>query len=339
MQQLTCVGSNRVEWREVAEPLITADTDALVRPLAVARCEIDPLLIAGASDTSAPFALGHEGVGEIVALGENVKNLHVGQLVVIAFQVSCGSCPSCSRGKSAICDELPVLSDFGMQPLSGHEYGGFLSDLVKVPYAEAMLQPVPAGLEPVALASVSDNVLDGYRTVAPHLKNNRIESTLIVSHGTPSISLYAVQTALALGVEQVDFASDSREALELAESLGANPVETDFKKRLHRYPLVVDCGVKKEGLNYAILSTQPEGICQSASYYLDPNITMPLGRLYTLGIQFHIGRAHSVSLLPEVLPLIAAGKLNPERVTTRVVDWEEAPEAYLEGTIKLVVKR
>ncbi len=52
-----------------------------------------------------------------------------------------------------------------------------------------------------------------------------------------------------------------------------------------------------------------------------------------------IGRAHSASLLPEVMPLIAARRLRPEEVTTRVVDWEHAPEAWLDDTIKLVVER
>ena len=66
---------------------------------------------------------------------------------------------------------------------------------------------------------------------------------------------------------------------------------------------------------------------------------MPLGKLYTRGIRFFIGRAHAVSLLPVVMPLVAERRLRPEEVTTRVVDWEQAPEAWLEDTIKLVVAR
>ena len=61
--------------------------------------------------------------------------------------------------------------------------------------------------------------------------------------------------------------------------------------------------------------------------------------MYTLGIHFHIGRAHSAALLPEVVALIEAGRLQPEIVTTSVVDWEDAADAYLEPTIKLVVRR
>ena len=146
-----------------------------------------------------PFALGHECVGEVVALGDAVHGLEIGQRVVVAFQVSCGACRSCGAGHTANCDKFPVLSDYGMQPLSGTEYGGMLSDLVRVPYAEPMLAPVAPDLDSVALASVSDNVLDGYRAVAPHLAQLPGAEVLIVSHGLKSVPLYAAQTAVALG--------------------------------------------------------------------------------------------------------------------------------------------
>ena len=339
MQQLTCIGPRELEWREVPTPELQGDGEAIVRPLAVARCEIDPFLIAGAQPGGEPFALGHECVAEIVRLGDAVRGFEVGQRVVVAFQLSCGQCGSCGAGHSANCDEVPVLSDYGMRPLSGVEYGGMLSDLVRVPYAEAMLQAVPEGFDPVALASVSDNVLDGYRTVAPHLRAHPGADVLFVCHGTPSLALYGVQTAVALGAGRVDFASDLPNVLTLAEKLGAHPIETDFARREGRYPIVVDCGVRTEGLHYALSSTEPEGVCQSVSFFGQPQTPVPLGKLYTLGIQFFVGRAHAVSLLPEVMPLIAQGRLRPEEVTTRVVDWDQASEAFLEDAIKLIVVR
>jgi alcohol dehydrogenase len=339
MRQLTCIGPRTLEWRDVPPPGIQGPGEAVVRPLAVARCEIDPLLCSGLFPLQAPFALGHESVAEIVELGDDVRGLEVGQRVVVAFQLSCGACRSCGAGHSANCDRYPVLSDYGMQPLSGVEYGGMLSDRLHVPHAEAMLQRVPEGIAPAALASVSDNVLDGYRTVAPHLAEQPGADVLVVCHGTRSIALYAAQAALALGAGRVDFACDDDTALSLAEKLGARPLATDFARRAARYPIVADCGMRPEGVRYSLSSTEPEGICHSASYLPMPETGIPLGKLYTLGIRFFTGRAHSASLLPEVMPLIAERRLRPEEVTTRVVGWEEAPEAWLEDTIKLVVAR
>ena len=339
MRQLTCTAPGTVAWRDVPEPRLRADDDALVRPLAVARCDIDLPLTSGVFPIREPFALGHECVAEVVALGDRAGDLEIGQRVVVAFQVSCGTCRSCVAGHTANCDQYPVLSDYGMQPLSGTEYGGMLSDLVRVPHAPAMLAPLSAMLDSVALASVSDNVLDGFRAVAPHLADDPGSEILIVAHGLKSVPLYAALTAVALGAARVDFASDDDEMLTVAERLGARPIRTQFEKAERRYPVVVDAGLTAAGLKYAIRSTAPEGVCQSVSFYAGGEMPLPLGRLYTLGIRFSIGRAHSVALLPQAMTLIEAGRLRPEEVTTRVVDWNDAPRAFLEPAIKLIVRR
>src|ERR1043166_6261388 len=286
MRQLTCTAPGTIEWREPPPPRIQGDGEALVRPLAVARCDIDLFLTSGLFPSRGPFALGHECVAEVVALGDRVRGLEVGQRVVVAFQVSCGACSSCTAGHTGNCDRYPVLSDYGMQPLSGPEYGGMLADVVRVPHATAMLAPVAPGLDSVALGSVSDNVLDGYRAVAPHLAALPGADVLIVCHGRKSVPLYAAQAAIALDAGRVDFASDDAEALALAERLGAHPIQTDFEKPERRYPIVVDAGLTPNGLRYAVRATLPEGTLQSLSFYARGDTPMPLGRLYTLGIRF-----------------------------------------------------
>jgi len=339
MQQLTCMEAGKLEWREVPAPRLQGDGEALVRPLAVARCDIDRFLTSGLFPLRGPFALGHECVGEVAALGDGVRGLALGQRVVVSFQVSCGRCRRCQSGLTAVCEAMPTLSDYGMQPLSGVEYGGMLSDLIHVPYAEAMLQPIPDALDPAALASVSDNVPDGYRAVAKHLAARPGSEVLIVAHGLPSIPLYAVQAALALGAARVDFASQDAEALAMASRLGAHPIETDFAKPPRSWPIVVDAGLSPAGFSYAIRATEPEGVCQGVSFYAGPPTPVPMGRMYTLGIQLHTGRCHAAALLPEVVGLVASGRLRPEAVTTRVVDWKDAAEAFLEPALKLVVQR
>lgn len=339
MRQLTCTAPGTVDWIDVEEPTILQPTDALVRPIAVARCELDPLLIL-VGPTSDPFALGHEAVVEVVAVGPEVAGLEIGRLALPSFQLSCGSCATCRRGFTANCDEYPVLSDYGMQPLSGVEYGGMLSDLVRVPHADSMLVPLPDGVDPVAAASVADNVADGYRSVAPHLVARPGADVLIASHGLSSIGLYATQAALALGAATVTVASDDADVLALAEQVGAVPLRSGLTDRAGTWPIVVDCGTRVEGFQWAVRATEPEGVLHSVSYYgAEPTVPVPLGRLYTLGIELHIGRAHSAALLPEVVALVADGRLHPELVTSRVIDWEDAPTGYLEPAVKLVVAR
>src|SRR5436309_6248076 len=231
MRQLTCTAPHQIEWRDVPEPRLESGTDALVRPLAVARCDIDLFLTSGFVPLRGPFALGHEAVAEVVDIGDSVTGVTRGQRVVVSFEVSCGDCRSCHAGHTANCDRYPVLSDYGMQPLSGVEYGGMLSDLVRVPHAAVMLAPLAPGLDPVALASVSDNVLDGYRAVAPHLRSLPGADVLIVCHEGKSIPLYAVQAALALGAGTATCESDDTSILAVAESGRANRVRTRSGRR------------------------------------------------------------------------------------------------------------
>jgi threonine dehydrogenase-like Zn-dependent dehydrogenase len=226
-----------------------------------------------------------------------------------------------------------------MEPLSGVEYGGMLSDVVRVPHADTMLTLMPQGLEPVAVASLPDNVVDGYRCVAPHLERRPGADVVVASHGGRSIGLYAAHAAVALGASSVAVASDDDAVLGLAEGVGARPLRVDFSERPpSTWPLVIDCGPDQAGLQWSIRATEPEGIlqCMGSAEVAAP---LPLLRLYTLGIELHFGRAHSASLLPDVVALVADGRLHPEIVTTDVVDWEDAPERFLDPAVKLIVER
>src|SRR3712207_6816030 len=127
-----------------------------------------------------------------------------GSLVTVPFQISCGECERCRRGHTGNCETVPRLSMYGLAPLGG-DWGGFLSDTVRVPYAAHMLIPLPAGVDPAAAASVSDNVPDGWRAVAEPLERYPGGPVLICG-GAPSITLYAVAAAIALGAERVDYA-------------------------------------------------------------------------------------------------------------------------------------
>ena len=341
MRQLTCTAPGRLEWREVAGPELSGGRDdALIRPLAVARCEIDPMLINAGPTAPDGFAVGHEAVAEVIAVGPGVSSVAVGQLVFSSFQLCCGRCQACADGRTANCTQYPVLSDYGMQPLSGVEYGGMLSDLVHVPYADAMLVGVPAGLDVIRLASVADNVCDGYRAVAPHLAARPGADVLVVCHGAPSIAIYTAQAALAVGAGTVTFESDDTSILAVAESVGAIGVLTSFDRRRGRWPIVVDCGQQPVVLQHAIASTEPDGVLHSVSYYAAPReIGLALGKLYTWGIQFHIGRVNSAAVLPEVAELIGKGRLDPAIVTSDVIAWDHAADRYLYPALKLVVAR
>src|SRR5947209_202173 len=163
MRQLTLVEPQRLEWSDVDYPEREDGRDALVRPLDVATCDLDALIIAGSTPYRPPIAIGHEGVAEVV------EGPSQGALVSVPFQISCGECDRCRRGLTGNCERVPGLPMYGFGAFGG-DWGGFLSDLVRVPYADHMLAPLPEGVSAEAAASVSDNVVDGWRLVAPGLE-------------------------------------------------------------------------------------------------------------------------------------------------------------------------
>jgi alcohol dehydrogenase len=339
MMQLTYTAANELEWREAHEPQLSSDGAALVRPKAVATCDLDALIISGESPFPAPFPLGHECVAEVVDVGDAVASFRPGELVSVPFQISCGGCESCRRGRSGNCSSVAFMSTYGFGP-AVEQWGGFLSDLVRVPYAEHMLVPVPAGLEPAAVASASDNISDAWRSVGPALAQEPGAAVLIVGGaGSGSIGLYAVALALALGAESVTYVDENATRRATAAALGAEAL-ADSPKRLGPFPITVDSSADPDGLALALRSTAPDGTCTSTAIYFGEQPSLPLLEMYTKGITFKTGRVHAREAMPHVLELAAAGILHPEQVTTRVVDWADAGEALLERDwTKLVIER
>ena len=349
MRELTFIGKDAVEWREGDAPGLEGDGEAIVRPLAVATCDLDTAVIAGRVPVPPPFPLGHECVAEVVEVGDSVSTVAPGDRVSVAFQISCGGCPSCLAGHTGNCTETPRLAMYGL-PL-GENWGGFLSDAVRVPYADAMLVEVPAGVDSAAAASVSDNIVDAWRTVGPPLERSP-GARVLVCGGAGSIDQYAVAIAAALGSERVDYlvgggglsgdggrSARHRAAADLAERLGANVIDEDeVPERLGPYPITVDASADPDTLACAIRSTEPDGVCTSIGIYYDPTTPVPLLEMYTKGITFQTGRVHARPAIPKVMELISEGRLDPVPVTRRTLSWEQA-EALPEERVKTVISR
>jgi alcohol dehydrogenase len=340
MQQLNYIGPGELAWREVPDPAISSDRAALVRPLAVATCDLDALIVAGQSPFAGPFPLGHECVAQVVEVGDLVHEVRPGQRVSVPFQISCGECAACRRGRTGNCQQLAPMSTYGFGP-AVQEWGGFLSDSVVVPFADHMLVRVPDVLESAAVASVSDNISDAWRAVAPALEREPGAAVLVVGGaGAGSIGLYAIAIALALGAEAVTYADTDEQRLGTAELLGAQTVAPPWPKRLGPFPISVDSNATADGIKLALRSTAPDGTCTSTAIYFGEQPRLPLLEMYTKVVTFKTGRVHARPVMPEALALAEEGALRPELITTRVVGWSDAIDALLERDwTKLVIAR
>ena len=185
MRQLTFLGPGRLEWQEAPTPALEGPGQALVRPVVATTCDLDRWLISGGAPSPPPFPLGHEFVADVVEVGDEVRGVAPGARVTVPYSISCGACDRCRRGITASCTTVPVGAMYGV-PVRG-QWGGAMSDLVRVPFADAMLVPLPDGVAPTTVASLSDNLPDGWRTVAPHLAARPGAEVLVAGGGAVSI--------------------------------------------------------------------------------------------------------------------------------------------------------
>ncbi|HZQ32525.1 MAG TPA: alcohol dehydrogenase catalytic domain-containing protein [Mycobacterium sp.] len=341
MRQLLFEDADVYAWRDAPEPAITSPEQALVRPIAVACCDLDVGVSQGVLPVPPGHAVGHEGIAEVIAVGDDVTSVRVGDRVVVPFQINCGSCPECRRGLTGSCSSLPLMATYGMAPISGHDGGGFMADVVLVPYADAMLISVPGTVDPVAIASLSDNVPDGWRTVGPYrseLDALDASDRRVLVVGGLSIGVYAAAFAAAIGA-QVDYVDTDEHRLAAAEKLGANVHDLAKPDRSwDPYPVTVHTARDPSLLSATLRLTWPDGVCTDTGVYFQGSVEMPLLAMYTHGVRFVTGRVNARTVIPEVLELIAGG-CDLASVVERVAEWDDAPTVWPAMTGKTVFVR
>lgn len=337
MRQLTFVEVGQFEWRDVSVPQLQADTDALVHPLAVARCDLDLYIATGFARYPGPFAFGHEMVGVVTDAGSKA-GVVPGQRVVVPFQLSCGRCDNCLRGLTNSCSAYPFCASFGL-PTSGTNYGGALSDLLRVPFADHMLLALPESIDPIAAASACDNIADGWRGVATPLRERPGASVLIVGGLAQSVGIYAAGAAVALGASRVVYLDDNEDRRMRAQKLGAEVLPLllgEGRTPDTNFEIVVEAAGTADALGFAIQSCAPNGVLTSVSMHFGATTPVPLTKAYYKGLTFHTGRVHSRAVLPDVLGCMACGGVHPEHVTHRVTSFDEAADAMTDSGPKLV---
>jgi alcohol dehydrogenase len=335
MRALVLKPGGHLTWASVAAPPPPGPLGAVVRPIAVATCDMDRPIVLGATPFVAPLAFGHECVAEVLTVGGDVEHVAPGDRVVVPFQINCGRCPPCVAGLTGSCLSVPPASMYGFG-ISGGHWGGAVADELAVPFADAMLVPLPHSVDTAAAASVADNVSDAYRHIGPHLPDllARDPSAPVVVLGatttrhpfTASVSLYAGLIAQALGALDVTLIDARPDVRRQAEALGLTTLTPGLARSLKPAGLVADVSATPAGLRLALKLTAPDGLC-SSSGMLHATARIPTLLMYARNVTLKVARAHARTLIPEVLALMRDDRLHPERVTTVVTDIDDAPRA------------
>ena len=237
MKAVVFHGVGDIRLDDVPEPEIQEPTDAIVRITTSAICGTDLHMIRGTFTGMKPGTiLGHEGVGVVEKLGDDVRNLEVGDRVVIPSTIACGYCSYCRDGYYAQCDnanpngKLAGTAFYGGPKPTG-PFDGLQAEKVRVPYANVGLVKLPDSVADEQAILISDIFPTGY--FGADIAGIQDGDTVAV-FGCGPVGLFAILSAKLLGAGRVIAVDRIESRLEMARAQGAevvnfeqeDPVET-----------------------------------------------------------------------------------------------------------------
>ena len=329
MRAVTFQAAGVVSVEERPEPELIASDDAIVRIEASGVCGSDLHIFHGRVQIEPGFTIGHEYVGTVVAVGDAVTRVSVGDRVLGCFQTACGSCFFCRRGLYHRCLQSRT---FGHGAALG-SLQGTQADMALVPNADLILRRVPEGMSNDVALFAGDVMGTGFHAIdASGLRPGDVAAVL----GLGPVGLCAVQAARAAGAAHV-FAIDTvPERLSVAESFGAEPVhlvEQDARAIARGategrgVDVCIDAVGDPKVLESAIRLTRMCGSIQCVGVYAE-RAEVHLGLLWLKALTLRGGHANVIGHVDRVLAMLSAGVLDPSALVTRHMKLEEAPEAY-----------
>jgi threonine dehydrogenase-like Zn-dependent dehydrogenase len=227
-------GTEDVRVDQVPDPGIVNDRDAVIRVTATAICGSDLHLYDGYVPTMRDGdILGHEFMGEVVAVGRGVQNLKEGDRVVVPFTISCGNCFFCTHDYWSLCDNSnpnAAIAEtlFGHSPsgLFGYShmlggYSGGQAEYVRVPFADVGALKIPEHIGDEQALFLSDIFPTGYQAAE---QCDISPGDTIAVWGCGPVGQFAIASARLLGAERVIAIDDVPERLEMAVRQGAEPL-------------------------------------------------------------------------------------------------------------------
>jgi threonine dehydrogenase-like Zn-dependent dehydrogenase len=227
-------GRHDVRVEEVPEPQIQDPGDAVVRITSTAICGSDLHLYDGYIPTMKDGdILGHEFMGEVVEIGSEVRNLAVGDRVVVPFPISCGACFFCTRNLFSLCEVSNPNQEMAAE-LWGHSpagiygyshlaggYPGGQAEFVRVPYADVGPIKVPETLTDEQVLFLSDIFPTGYMAAE---NCEIVGGETVAVWGCGPVGQFAIRSAFLLGAGRVIAIDRYPDRLAMAQAGGAEVI-------------------------------------------------------------------------------------------------------------------
>lgn len=328
MQQMIFVEPGRLDWEDVPAPVLDSPEQAIVKPMVMGRCDLDVLYVKGLMPLATGEPIGHEIIGKVVALGANAASrFSEGDTVIVSAQISCGVCRNCRRGETGRCESVPLGSSYGM----GREgaFGGAVSELVKVPFANAMMAKLPSRRSFTPMIGLADMATDAWRAVGPQLERCPGGTVLVMGAAVPVISLYCAGLAVCLGASRVVYVDSDSQRRSIATEYGAETYARYDEVPHALFDIVVDAGMDEDKLLFAMRACAPAGQLTSVAPPLQ-SPQLPLIESYHKGLRWELGRPNCAFGQQPALTAWACCGFKPEIVGPKVYEFGQAPEAWLD---------
>lgn len=331
MRALTYHAPGDLRIATVADPVIQAPTDAIVAVKLAAICGSDLHVWHGRERGLDPgTVMGHEFIGEVVAIGGAVTRIRRGERVVSPFTTSCGVCFYCTTGLSARCVEGQL---FGWVERGAGLQGG-QAELVRVPLADSTLVPAPTALPDEVAILLGDVLSTGYHCA---VMGGVGPGTVAVVVGCGPVGLMAVLAALELGAARV-FAVDTVPArLALARAMGADllPPDSESAADLLRSATrgrgpdaVLEAVGSPDSSRLAFDLVRPGGVIAAVGVHHEAAFPFSPGQAYDKNLTYRIGRCPARHYMERLLPLAERRHAELRALFTHTVPLQGAPAAY-----------
>jgi threonine dehydrogenase-like Zn-dependent dehydrogenase len=322
----------RVEDRD--RPEVITPKDAVVEVVAACVCGSDLWPYRGVTETKQPRPIGHELVGRVVAVGDAVTTLHEGDFVISPFTMNEGTCQACRHGMTTGCEHL---SGFGGEDAYGDPVGGAQAEFVRIPDAEATLVVVPGPVDPAlvpSLLTLSDVFSTGHHAAVSAAVG---PGKTVVVVGDGAVGLSAVLASKRLGAERIIAMSRHADRQALAREFGATDiVEARGAEGVQAVRDLLggdlaDCAVEavgtEESMDQALHSVRPGG---NLGFVGVPHGVPTIGTRYLFDTNITVagGMAPARTYIPELLPDVLSGAIEPGRVFDLELPLDETAEAY-----------
>lgn len=346
MRAIVYHGPGQKDWEEVPAPAIQADTDAIVRVDAVTICGTDLHILKG--DVPAVTdgrILGHEAVGTVQEIGAGVKNVKVGDKVLVSCVTSCGSCRFCREGRYGQC-----LGGGGW--ILGHLIDGTQAEYVRVPFADTSTYAAPAEVSDEELLMLADIIPTGFEVGV--LNGKVAPGDVVAVVGAGPIGLAAIMSAKLYSPAHIVAIDMADARLEAAKAFGADVVINNSRTE----PAEVLAGLT-DGLG-ADVTIEAVGV--PATFELATTLVRPGGHVANIGVHGEPASLHLEDLwskdvtittglvdtfsTPSLLKLVTSRQVDSRKFATHHFTMDQFMEAYdvfsragETGALKVVVTR